>query len=97
LTDESGMCLRDRSRVSEIGYRAAPAHVGADANAVGAEGRTALLSAIWSDDSNTHVVRAPIEAGADKDLSDTTYRISPREWALKAEKIEVARLLAETG
>jgi hypothetical protein len=43
------------------------------------------------------VVRAPIEAGADKDLSDTTYRISPREWALKAEKIEVARLLAETG
>jgi ankyrin repeat protein len=66
----------------------------ADVNAVAADGRTALLNAIWSADSNSEVVKALVEAGADVHTSDANYGLTPREWAERAGKRQEARLLA---
>lgn len=68
---------------------------GADVNSVAIDGRTALLSAIWSADSGADVVRVLIEAGADVTAADENYGLSPRQWAEKTGRHDVAHLLAE--
>jgi ankyrin repeat protein len=65
---------------------------GADVNA--SDGRIALLSAIWSADSNTEVIEAFVEASADPTASDANYGLTPRESADKAGKRAVSELLA---
>lgn len=66
---------------------------GADVNAVASDGRTALLNAIWSIDSTAAVVAVLIDAGADTRVTDENYGLSPRQWADKTGKKDVAELL----
>lgn len=68
---------------------------GADVNAIAADGRTALLNAIWSAESTADVVTILVDAGADVSAADENYGLTPREWAVKTGKQDVAQLLSE--
>jgi ankyrin repeat protein len=69
--------------------------VGADLNADATDGRTALLAAIWSEDSNAEVVKTLCDAGADTTVVDPKYGMTPLEWAERAGKRSVVRVLSE--
>jgi acylaminoacyl-peptidase len=68
---------------------------GADVNARSSYGVTALASA--ADKGHLDVVKLLLEHRADVNTKDTFYNVSPLEWSLMHQRLDVVKLLVEAG
>ena len=77
--------------IDVTGATAAVRHVPEDPNETDAEGATPLHHAAWAGDLD--LIRALLDAGADRTVVDGRYGSTPREWAEHAYQPEAERLL----
>ena len=69
---------------------------GAKVNARDVRGMTPLMFAVASDNPNLEIIRALIDAGADKAIKSTDNELA-RDWALKYNDAEVVKLFGLSG
>lgn len=77
--------------IDVTGVTAAVRHIPEDPNETDAEGATPLHHAAWAGDLD--LIRALLDAGADRTVVDGRYGSTPREWAEHAYQPEAERLL----